>query len=356
MELPPPGGLPITDVDPGARGGELVNVQGWTAPEIMSAKARTDASEVVSVVVSGGEVLTVGMSLDELSSGGEMFAVAAEMLGVAADELLASATDAKDGEQADDVAVAAQRAADGEILFHQVSVPDREVAADLMVGDSMDVSISEVYEGAAMTAGVSSMQASSVSPRVPAENAVAGVSDWAPNWFNMQALEHSNNHRGGWLQYAWDNARMAALKGSSGSNVTFEPDYVTYNYDDRHYFDNGSSAIENWTSNLPCAYRDTSFMDGDNELVYTIGCHDAQLLSPNTKYFSYFVTDPGNTTVDMMKVLAQKGRRIPSFCHSEWCIHADDRERYSVIPAMWHPVTTREARYFVGSDVLYWME
>ena len=109
MELPPPGGLPITDVDPGARGGELVNVQGWTAPEIMSAKARTDASEVVSVVVSGGEVLTVGMSLDELSSGGEMFAVAAEMLGVAADELLASATDAKDGEQADDVVRCAAR-------------------------------------------------------------------------------------------------------------------------------------------------------------------------------------------------------------------------------------------------------
>ena len=75
----------------------------------MSAKARTDASEVVSVVVSGGEVLTVGMSLDELSSGGEMFAVAAEMLGVAADELLASATDAKDGEQADDVVRCAAR-------------------------------------------------------------------------------------------------------------------------------------------------------------------------------------------------------------------------------------------------------
>ena len=75
----------------------------------MSAKARTDASEVVSVVVSGGEVLTVGMSLDELSSEGEMFAVAAEMLGVAADELLASATDAKDGEQADDVVRCAAR-------------------------------------------------------------------------------------------------------------------------------------------------------------------------------------------------------------------------------------------------------
>lgn len=132
------------------------------------------------------------------------------------------------------------------------------------------------------------------------------------------------------LRFRWSSTNLSNLK-TSGSG-TFEPDFVTYNYDGLHYF--GDSIIS-WSSTMPNAYLDTSILDDPNERVYTIGTQTVSSLIANTTYSTFFRAGFGNSSSDTAKVVWQRGTYLwgcpfgPALC-----IFADE----SVIQYAWFPI------------------
>jgi hypothetical protein len=125
---------------------------------------------------------------------------------------------------------------------------------------------------------------------------------------------------------------LADLKACQ-SNLTFEPDFVTYNYDGASYHDKNIVA---WSTNLLSAYKDTQFMDGGNERVFTVGTSQADNLAHAYTYFTHFRTQDGNAGSDTAKINFQYGHRTPSTCNSTWCVFADATHR---VPATgWFPI------------------
>lgn len=149
-----------------------------------------------------------------------------------------------------------------------------------------------------------------------------GSSYW-PATFKVYAEPSTSGTRYGRLYFTWSSTNLANLKACDA--VTFEPDFVTYNYDDKHYY---SSDITSWSSTMPSAYQDTNAFDSDDERVYTVGTSDASKLVASTRYTTFFRSPAGNASADTMKVVAQKGYRFPSICYSTWCIFADASKRF----------------------------
>jgi hypothetical protein len=139
---------------------------------------------------------------------------------------------------------------------------------------------------------------------------------WSPSQLSrVSANSAIDGYRFGRTSFSWGPLRMGNLK--CYDDVTFEPDFVTYNYDDRHYYDHDITA---WSSNLPDDYKDTQFSDSDDEWVFTIGTAMASKLQKNTTYYAYFRTARGNASMDDAKIVLQRGNRTPSWCTSTWCI------------------------------------
>ncbi|HEY6932290.1 MAG TPA: hypothetical protein VI452_02740 [Marmoricola sp.] len=146
---------------------------------------------------------------------------------------------------------------------------------------------------------------------------------WSPTEVRESSGESSVvNHRYGSTKFYWGATRMGNLK--CYDDVTFEPDFVTYNYDDKHYYDKGITA---WASNMPDPYKDTQFSDSGDERVYTVGESHADRLVKDTWYRAYFRTEHGNTGSDTAKLNLQRGNRTPSICDSTWCIFAKATNR-----------------------------
>lgn len=157
---------------------------------------------------------------------------------------------------------------------------------------------------------------------------------WWPNRMTAKAGKSSvANRRYGQLEFHWSFERMNSLR--CFEDVTFEPDYVTYNYDDKHYF---TSDVTAWSTTMPRGYLDTAFGDSDDERVYTVGTWDAKQLVDNTIYKTYFRTAYGNSSTDTAKVNAQRGNRTPSICHSTWCIFA--RQTIRIPSSGWFAIPT----------------
>jgi hypothetical protein len=123
-------------------------------------------------------------------------------------------------------------------------------------------------------------------------------------------------------------------------DVTFEPDFKTYNYDDKHYYNHKITA---WSTTMPKGYKDTQFSDKNDEYVFTIGTSDATKLKSNHRYKTYFRTAVGNTGSDTAKVAFQRGNRTPSVCHSTWCIFAEATHRTPKIG--WDSIPVGERLY-----------
>lgn len=119
--------------------------------------------------------------------------------------------------------------------------------------------------------------------------------------------------------FKWSADRLAKLK-SYGSNLTYEPDLHTYNYDDLHY----AGAEISWTSNLPRAYMDTRLDDTADEIAYTVGSADATLLASEKTYVTHISADWGNASIDKAKISHQGGYRAPSDCYSTFCVFANE--------------------------------
>lgn len=151
---------------------------------------------------------------------------------------------------------------------------------------------------------------------------------WWPNYVEASGGASSvAGMRYGQTKFQWStNSRLTALK--CYDDITFEPDFTTYNYDDKAYYAN---SIESWSTTMPNGYKDTKFMDGGDELTFTVGTSDARKLSADKEYKTYFRTKRGNSSSDKAKVFLQRGNRTPSVCHSTWCIFAKATNQY--VPA-----------------------
>lgn len=106
----------------------------------------------------------------------------------------------------------------------------------------------------------------------------------------------------------------------SQPRVTFEPDFVTYNYDNRQYFGN---SISSWSTTMPGGYKDSKLFDDNKELVYTVGSHEAQEILSGVTYQMVFITAAGNYSADTAKVVAQIGTHLPGCWLPQTCIFAD---------------------------------
>ncbi|MFM7030495.1 MAG: hypothetical protein ACKOWK_05465 [Micrococcales bacterium] len=146
---------------------------------------------------------------------------------------------------------------------------------------------------------------------------------WAPNFINAKSDVHSVSGRYVRITFAWTPSELAALRCTGSS--TFEPDFVTYNYDGKHYL--GSNTLS-WASNLPDAYSDTTFMDSQNEPTYTIGTPSNSKLEAGLTYSNYIHTDSGNYGSDLAKIVWQRGRQVfgcPPLPVT-WCVFSDESQ------------------------------
>lgn len=100
-----------------------------------------------------------------------------------------------------------------------------------------------------------------------------------------------------------------------GKNSTYEHETQVY---DKNFADYDGY----WSSNLPSAYYDTPFLDSiDN---FTIGSTQASSIRTNTRYYTYMRLRAGSSSTAPVRIKGQKGHRFPSWCHSTWCIFADE--------------------------------
>ena len=173
------------------------------------------------------------------------------------------------------------------------------------------------------------------SPPIEQENKASQVTPyssvgkkWWPEVFQSSSYTASNG-RTGKLAFYWSAAAKNNLVAHS-PRATFEPDFVTYNYDQKHFFD---KTIVAWSSSLPGAYKDTQFLDSSTERVYTIGSSNANAIKSGVSYQTLFRTNLGNSSVDKGKVVAQLGTHIPG-CTSTWCISANESRCFFHSP-MW---------------------
>lgn len=140
------------------------------------------------------------------------------------------------------------------------------------------------------------------------------------------------------IEFSWGPAKMADLQSCDNNNITFEPDFVTYNYDGSAYH---AKDIQAWSTNMPDGYKDTQFLDGDNERVYTVGTSRANKLVASTTYFTHFRTYNGNAAGDTAKINFQRGHRTPPTCDSTWCIFSDVGRRVPIDG--WFPIPAAHA-------------
>jgi hypothetical protein len=125
-----------------------------------------------------------------------------------------------------------------------------------------------------------------------------------------------------WQYFYWhDVARLYWL--NSAWDTTFELDTFFYNYDGLGY---GDEPAGFWDSNLPSAYVDTQFFDGEGEKAVTIGSAFAWDLRAATLYYYVTRMTSGGGLTSLVKVQAQRGRRWPSDCYSTWCSYGCSTE------------------------------
>ena len=163
----------------------------------------------------------------------------------------------------------------------------------------------------------------------PKIHGTAACGSWTPNFINSLSGAHPVSGRTERITFSWSSSALSALN-CTGS-TTFEPDFVTNNYDGNYYL---GGNILSWTSNLPSNYLDTNFLDSGSEHVYTIGTNAVGQLASNFTYSNYIHTDNGNSNSDTAKIVWQRGHQVFG-CPPvpiTWCVFADA----SVIILAWN--------------------
>ena len=293
---------------------------GWNRAEILYIDSVSDLDEIVLTLPAEGREVTIGISAG--SSGDLPSDLRGEVLATLEDVIGSGEGSSSRSEDAVDASL---------------------LKAALREFESREFTAVRVTlrPGAVVPRGYEEFVVASVDQESQSASAQSSCTgDWWPTSISIQAQPSSvAGHRYADLKFSWSTSRLNNLK--CFGNVTFEPDFVTYNYDDKHYY---GSSIAAWLTTMPYGYKDTPFSDSSDERVYTIGSADATALASNTTYRVYFRTVNGNTVKDTAKINFQRGHRFPSWCYSTWCIFADDTER---VPASgWFSIPVWNQTYY----------
>ena len=95
---------------------------------------------------------------------------------------------------------------------------------------------------------------------------------------------------------------------------------TTYEHETQIYNTNYANFQGSWSSNLPRAYKDTSFLDTID--IFTIWSADALQLQAEKQYYTYMKLTPWSQNTATIRIKWQKWYRNPFFCYSTWCIFA----------------------------------
>jgi hypothetical protein len=155
--------------------------------------------------------------------------------------------------------------------------------------------------------------------QIPVKTA-ATCGNWTPNFINSLSGPHAVSGRTERITFRWTPTALAALKCTS--STTFEPDFVTYNYDGLSYL---GDTFMSTVSNLPDPYLDTRIFDNPQEHVYTIGTPSNSKLVANFTYSNYMHLNNGNAASDTAKIVWQRGHNtgacLPALV--TFCVFAD---------------------------------
>ena len=149
------------------------------------------------------------------------------------------------------------------------------------------------------------------------------VASWVPSYVYVETGETEPGVRFVRTRMIWND--VSRFDPSS----TFELDFFLDNYDasplgpgtylDRSRTFDQSPRVKTWRSNLPNAYLDTRFGDGNDEIAYTIGSGQASAIEPGKEYDTLIVTAAGDTDRDSARLSAQLGVQRPTGCVTTWC-------------------------------------
>ncbi len=169
------------------------------------------------------------------------------------------------------------------------------------------------------------------------QSAAACGSTWWPTYVTGTSGPASSGGRSQLFYLRFSLTTLAAFK-CLGSTA-FEPDFVTYNYDNAYYF---ADSMLSWSSTMPSPYWDTNAFDASSERVYTVGSQNINGFISGTQYSVYFRMNNGNAASDTAKIVWQRSH-YQAACPlgPAWCIFADaSKIQYAwsiTVPGPWAP-------------------
>lgn len=169
----------------------------------------------------------------------------------------------------------------------------------------------------------SSFQSTSATADTSSASTMAATNTWVPTSGTAYAWPSGENSSATYMQldYRWSSAsRMTTLTGNS--NSTLEGEILFYNYD-------GSAIATRWynqtyTTNQPSPYLDTQFLDGSDEINFTVGCSDASSMTAGKLYYWYAYGNRTSSNACKAKVNFQRGHRLIAENYGDpWNVFAD---------------------------------
>lgn len=217
---------------------------------------------------AGGETVVVGVSLDHFRTPEAVEDAVRDILEQNLEASRSSVYMVNEGRQLSAFADIVEQSSGAPLRFGRIDVEEPALLPADVGGRAVvhpapgSVSARDAAVTATQPAGVGEEFVESVVATQGTEP--AAITKWSPNWFNISAGIYAGNTRWGRLLFAWDYSRMYNLHwGFSRTNITFEPDFKTNNYDGLHFYSDGKDPFIAWSSNMPCAYRDTRALDGE---------------------------------------------------------------------------------------------
>lgn len=250
----------------------------------LASSLHAQVREVESIFEIGDSTYKIGLEAPSLKSKW----VAIEEIKLA----LASLDAPGNSKIAEQVQQYENRLRNGAVTFRQVT---------LVGGQSI---LSNLARNTLRRYGLSTPTISTPSETRTKGQAISACGDWTPHFINSLSGEHAISGRTERITFDWTASSLSSLRCTN--STTFEPDFVTYNYDRKHYL--GLSVLS-WSSNLPDAYSDTNLFDSADELVTTIGTPSVSKLKSNFTYSNYVHADSGNATGDTAKIVWQRGHQ-----------------------------------------------
>jgi hypothetical protein len=174
------------------------------------------------------------------------------------------------------------------------------------------------------SSSIISSSTSNIVTTTTAQIAAPNCGIWRPNFHsNLSAASSFAGQRYNTLKFAFTQGQLDQFACTDSTG--FEPDFITYNYDNAYYFE---SIVLSFSTNMPYSYLDTSFDDDPGERVYTVGTSKASALKPWIEYNTYFRTGNGNANSDLGKIVWQRNSERVAGCSiifgPAWCLFVDD--------------------------------